>query len=78
MVSSRIRVILQLLLTLGATVAAPALAYNEEEGMYSARKLLDYPEVRSITIMPTSHQQYSRSYENNFDLSARDLLHSPL
>jgi hypothetical protein len=71
MVSSRI--ILQLLLALGAAVAAPA--YYEEEGMHNARELssLDYPEKRSI--MP-SHQEYSRGYEDDFDPSARDI--SPL
>lgn len=67
MVSSRI--IFQVLLTLGAAVAAPA--HYEEDGVYSARELSssDYLEKRSI--MP-AHQQYSRDY----DLSARDF--SPL
>jgi hypothetical protein len=67
MVSSRVT--LQLLLALGAAVAAPA--YGEREGTYSARGLssLDCPAKRSI--MPK--YQYSRGFEGDFHLSARDL-----
>jgi hypothetical protein len=59
--------VLHLLLALGIAVAAPA--YYSEEGMLGARSL-SYPETRSIML---GHQEFSRGYEGDVVMSARDL-----
>jgi hypothetical protein len=63
------RTVLQLLVAVGAAIAAPA--YLDTEDMLNARELsLDYPERRSVML---EHQEYSRGYEGDFVLSTRDL-----
>jgi hypothetical protein len=64
-----IRTALQLLVALSTVVAAPT--YHDGD-MLSTRELssLNYPEARSVML---GHQEYSRGYEGDLVLSARDL-----